>query len=100
MNKLSKKRILKERLFKSIFILSILLAISTLLALLYHIIRQGLPWLTVDFLTNFPSRFPHKAGIKSALFGSMWLLILTTFISVPIGICTSIYYRNFIFSIV
>jgi len=95
MNKLSKKRIIKEEIFKLIFLLSIVLSFSVLIMILYHILRQGLPWLTFEFLSNFPSRFPEKAGIKAAIFGSMWLLFLTTVFSVPIGVCTSIYLEEY-----
>ena len=47
------------------------------------------------FLNNFPSRFPHKAGIKSALSGSIWMLTFVTLISVPIGVLSAIYLEEY-----
>jgi phosphate transport system permease protein len=46
-------------------------------------------------LSSFPSRFPEKAGIKSALFGTLWLITMTTLIAVPLGIGASIYLEEF-----
>ena len=59
--------------------------------LLYHVSITGIERLSFDFLDRFPSRFPDKAGIKSALHGSIWMLTLVTIISVPIGVITAIY---------
>jgi len=51
--------------------------------------------LNVEFLNRFPSRFPAKAGIKSALFGSLWLISMTAFISVPVGVATAFYLEEY-----
>jgi len=63
--------------------------------LLFHVTREGIQWLDLQFLTDFPSRFPAKAGIHSALFGTLWLIGLTAFISVPIGIGSGVYLEEF-----
>ena len=63
--------------------------------LLYHVSITGIERLSFDFLDRFPSRFPDKAGIKSALHGSIWMLTLVTIISVPIGVITAIYLEEY-----
>ena len=63
--------------------------------LLYHVSITGINMLSFEFLDNFPSRFPHKAGIKSALHGSIWMLVLVTIISVPIGVSSAIYLEEY-----
>lgn len=95
MNSLSKKRLVRAYLFHGICFLSMGIALMALIALLFHVIQQGYGWLDLDFLSSFPSRFPEKAGIKSALFGTLWLLILTGLISVPIGVATAIYMEEY-----
>ena len=72
-----------------------LLTILTLGLLLFHILKQGLAWLDLDFLNSFPSRFPSKAGIKSALFGSLWLISMTALISIPLGVATAFYLEEY-----
>jgi len=71
------------------------LAILILGILLFHILKEGLDWLDLEFLNRFPSRFPAKAGIKSALFGSLWLISMTAFISIPIGVATAFYLEEY-----
>jgi phosphate transport system permease protein len=71
------------------------LAIFILGVLLFHILSAGLTWLNVEFLNRFPSRFPEKAGIKSALFGSLWLIAMTALIAVPVGIATAFYLEEY-----
>lgn len=66
-----------------------------LLVLLYQIFSDGLKWLDIDFLSSFPSRFPERAGILSALAGTLWLISLVAFISIPIGIATAIFIEEF-----
>ena len=72
--------------WSSLFVLAILL---------YHVSITGIDRLSFDFLDRFPSRFPSKAGIKSALHGSIWMLVLVTIISVPIGVATAIYLEEY-----
>ena len=66
-----------------------------LLVLLYQIFSDGLKWLDIDFLSSFPSRFPERAGIFSALAGTLWLISLVAFISIPIGVATAIFIEEF-----
>ena len=66
-----------------------------LLVLLYQIFSDGLKWLDVDFLSSFPSRFPERAGILSALAGTLWLISLVAIISIPIGVATAIFIEEF-----
>jgi phosphate transport system permease protein len=66
-----------------------------LLVLIYQIISDGYKWLDLQFISSFPSRFPERAGIKSALYGSLWLISLVAFFSIPVGIATAVYFEEF-----
>ena len=66
-----------------------------LAVLLFHVTREGIRWLDFQFLTEFPSRFPEQAGIKSALWGTVWLITLTAAISIPVGVAAAIYLEEF-----
>ena len=46
-------------------------------------------------LTNADSRFPELAGLKGALIGSAWALLVCFFISFPLGIGAAIYLEEF-----
>ncbi len=66
--------------------------------LLFHVTREGLPWVDLQFLTDFPSRFPEKAGIHSALWGTVWLISLTAAFSIPVGVAAAIYLEEYALS--
>ncbi len=90
-----KNRHLKSRLF-SLFCASVTwFGVSLLALLIIQVSVDGIRWLSWDFLNNFPSRFPEKAGIKSAIFGTLWLISLTACISIPLGVCSAIYLEEF-----
>lgn len=92
-NILFRKR--KEMIFRSLCSIVTWSSIVILLVLIYSVAKSGLNHLSYDFLNNFPSRFPHKAGIKSALYGSVWLLITVSIISIPIGVGAAIFLEEY-----
>lgn len=47
------------------------------------------------FLTASDSREPEQAGIKGALLGSFWTLLVTLLISLPVGIGAAVYLEEF-----
>lgn len=71
------------------------LAVVLLAVLLIHVTRQGFGWVDWQFLSSFPSRFAEQAGIKSALWGTIWLIALTALISIPAGVAAAIYLEEF-----
>lgn len=85
----------KDRLFHGIFLISTLVAIISLVILLGDLIYKGIGWLDWDFLTNYPSRFPQKAGVKSALAGSIWLFFVTAPLAFIFGVGTAVYLEEY-----
>ncbi|HNQ13150.1 MAG TPA: phosphate ABC transporter permease PstA [Bacteroidia bacterium] len=62
---------------------------------IYKIISIGIERIDWNFLTNYPSRRPERAGILSAIMGSVWIIVLTAIISVPIGISAGLYLEEY-----
>ena len=85
------KRHRKAKLFSMLCSLVTWLGVALLGVLLYQVSSDGFKWLDLQFLTSFPSRFPYKAGIKSALVGTLWLISMVAFIAIPIGVATALY---------
>jgi phosphate transport system permease protein len=84
-----------EKAMKVVLVCSTYVGIVLLVVLLARIFMQGLPFLTWEFLSSFPSRKPAEAGILAALAGSLWLIALTIVASVPVGIMTAIYLEEY-----
>lgn len=83
------------------FLFSILCALITwtsvllLAVLLYQVSSDGFGWVDWQFLSSFPSRFPERAGIKSAIVGTLWLIGLVALISIPVGVSSALYLEEF-----
>lgn len=91
----TKKRLTSNKIWKGVFILSTSFALVVLAVLLYRIFSQGLSHFGWDFLTNFASRDPEKAGIKAALVGSIWLMCVVAPTSMILGVSTAIYLEEY-----
>ena len=84
-------RILIGPLLLPSLIFATLIGIVGLGILLIQTFTVGLPWFDVDFLNNFPSRHPEEAGIRAALFGTLWVAGFTELFSFPLQIVEAIY---------
>jgi phosphate transport system permease protein len=78
-----------------VLFLATIFGIVVLATLLVDVAVDAAPWLDAQFLSSFPSRHPGEAGIKSALFGTLWLMGLTALISVPLGVASAIYLEEY-----
>ncbi|AMA64030.1 MULTISPECIES: phosphate ABC transporter permease PstA [Kurthia] len=89
------KRLLKNKIYKTLFLSATLLALLVLAVLGYRMITQGAGYLNWDFLNNFSSRFPQNAGIKAALVGSLWLLAVVAPVSLILGVGAAVYLEEY-----
>ena len=92
---LQEKRRRKDQLFAVICFASTIAGIVLLALLLCDIFVKGFSWLSWDFICSYPSRFPERAGIKSALWGSIWLILLTAALALPMGVSAAIYLEEY-----
>lgn len=92
---LLRRRKAKGRFFSTMCWAFTWLAVIVLLTLIFHVSKQGIPWLSWDFLNNFPSRLPARAGLKSALAGTVWMISITALLSIPIGVAAAIYLEEY-----
>ncbi len=88
-------RRLRGNIAVAIFFLSTLIGIATLTALIADVLVDGIPWLDWDFLSTYPSRRPEDAGLRSALFGTLWVAGLTALFTFPIGTATAVYLEEY-----
>jgi phosphate transport system permease protein len=84
-----------DLIFASIGVLCLALAAVTFIALVLDMAVAGLPRLSLDFFTNFPSRRPAQAGILSAWVGSTLVMIVTAAAAIPVGIASAVYLEEY-----
>ena len=90
-----KKRKRADRVFYILLILSVIFTLTLLVLLFSDTFTKGISYINVDFFNNFSSRFPNKSGIRAALFGSLYTVILSVIIAAILGIGTAIYLEEY-----
>lgn len=91
----AKKNRLKDNAFKYFGIGCTMFGLAMLAVFIGNILIEGFTRIDWDFITNFPSRIPAKAGILPALIGTLWIMVLTAIISIPLGIAAAIYLEEY-----
>ncbi len=76
-------------------VFALMIGVLTFTALFLDMAIQGVPRLSPDFFTNFPSRRAGEAGILSAWVGSMLVMLVTGFVAVPLGVASGIYLEEY-----
>jgi phosphate transport system permease protein len=82
-------------IFAAIGLLVMVVAMGLLLALVIDLLITGLPRLSPDFFTSFPSRRPAQAGILSAWVGSTLVMLVTAVLAVPLGVAAGLYLEEY-----
>lgn len=52
-------------------------------------------WLTPEFVQRSMSTTPQTAGVRTALFGSLWIIAITILVAFPIGVGAAIYLEEY-----
>jgi len=90
------RRALVARLFHAACVLITGGAVVVLGVLLYRVWHDGSELLSLEFLDRFPSQItPEKAGVKSALWGTVWLIGLTAAVAIPTGVGAAVYLQEY-----
>jgi phosphate transport system permease protein len=69
--------------------------LAMLLVLLFHTFSEAHPRISWGFITGYPSRKPLLAGLLPALAGSFYLMILTGFMALPVGLAAALYLEEY-----
>ena len=70
-------------------------AILLLGMLLWSIIEPGRSWLSWHLISSMPSRLPARAGMNSAIWGSIWIVLGSAIFSFVIGLGSAIYIEEY-----
>src|SRR5688572_33459135 len=92
---LIRRRKITDTLFGILGFISIAIGLLTLGALLFDLLRDGLPRLSWEFFKSFPSRRAVNAGILSAWVGSTLIMLVTIFTALPLGVAAGVYLEEY-----
>jgi phosphate transport system permease protein len=85
----------RERLFRILCVSCLALPLLMLAYLLGRLVVDAWPRLTMAFLTGFPSRRAEDAGILPGIVGSLYLILLTIALALPVGVGAALYLEEF-----
>ncbi|NUF25209.1 phosphate ABC transporter permease PstA [Bombilactobacillus mellis] len=84
-----------DRLMTGVIYLMSAIIVAILIALLIYIFGAGLPHINWHFLTGAAQSFRAGGGIGTQLFNSLYLLILSMLVSIPLAIGIAIYLSEY-----
>jgi phosphate transport system permease protein len=85
----------RDWLFQGVAMAVLVAALAALGALLMDVWQDGASRLSWDFLTGFPSRRAEQAGIWHAVTGTIFVMLLTAAMAVPVGVAAAIYLEEY-----
>ena len=91
-------KVLLDAAFSALLFMGTIVGVIALATLIWTIVDSGWERLVADpaaFLSNYVSRLPARAGVKAALVGSAYLMVLTTLFCFPIGVGAAMYLEEF-----
>jgi phosphate transport system permease protein len=84
-----------DRIATGVFYVIAAIMVALLLYLFYFILANGLPQVTWDFLTSESSSYRAGGGIRDQLFNSLYILVITMIITVPLGVFGGVYMAEY-----
>ena len=85
----------RGRALAALSLAATLFGLVVLAALLLQVAVEGVPWLSADLLFEYPSRIAERAGLKAAVAGTFWLMVVTAAFAVPIGVGAAVYLEEY-----
>jgi len=82
-------------LFGLLGVFALMFAALVFAMLFGQMLKNGLPHLSWDFFTSFPSRRAASAGILSAWVGTVLVMLVTALVAVPLGVGAGIYLEEY-----
>jgi len=88
-------RRLVGRVWQGLFFGATATAIGLLGMLIWSLVEPGWGWLSWHLILDMPSRTPEIAGMNSAIWGSIWIVIGAAAFSFVIGLGTAIFIEEY-----
>ena len=94
MNRQQKSKAI-DQIFKVVGAGTTIFGLLVLAILIIDVFKDGFGRLSWDFLMSFPSRKADKAGILSAWAGTIWIMLTTAMVAIPLGIASGIHLEEY-----
>lgn len=69
-----------------------IVALTVMLIVIFQMSQGSLDW---KFLTSFDSASPNRTGILVGIWGTFWLMMMTSCIAIPVGVAAAVYLEEY-----
>jgi phosphate ABC transporter permease subunit PstA len=75
---------------------SLFFGVMVLLVLIVNTVIDGAPRFDSELITRYDSTlFPERTGFRAGILGTLWLMVTTAVMAVPLGIAAALYLEEF-----
>lgn len=92
---MNKSRKIKEIILKTLMYFSTGIITSLLLGIIIYILARGIPHLSVKLLTSKPSLIRETVGILPNILNTLYIIVMTLIIVLPLGVGAAIYLTEY-----
>lgn len=85
----------RDLIFALCGLLALMVGVLTFVVLFVGMVIDGLPRLSWEFFTHFPSRRAEQAGILSAWVGTTLVMVVTAVAAIPVGVAAAVYLEEY-----
>ena len=93
--KIQGKRKIYEYVMKTCMLVSVLLTGLLVVFLISYVFIKGIPNLSIEFLTTKPSYITEKIGILPDILNTLYIILATLVIVLPLGVGAAIYLTEY-----
>ena len=94
-SKVKQKRKRYELFMKTVMCISTLLTGALVIFLLSYVLIKGIPNLSIEFITTKPSYITEKIGILPDILNTVYIVIATLLVVLPLGVGAAIYLTEY-----
>ena len=86
---------LREAGFRYALLACLAASVLLLALLVLDVASDGAGRLSFGFITAYPSSLAANAGVRAALLGTLWLMLVVVLFIVPMGVATALYLEEY-----
>ncbi len=93
--KINRSRYITQRIAKALIWTAALSTILVMFLILFQILKDGLPVLSLEFFRESPKNMGRDGGILSTIVGTFALTMVAIFVATPLGVGTAVFLREY-----
>ncbi|WP_018086764.1 phosphate ABC transporter permease PstA [Desulfurispora thermophila] len=85
----------EEKLFRALLLIAIVITLSSLFSILFHIISRGISVINWEFITGYPEDMGRSGGVFPAIVGTFYIILVSIAVAAPVGILAAVYLTEY-----